>query len=247
MTRFLILFLALLLPSDSERAEHHFQQATRALAAGQSGEALNHYEAALRLQPDSLRYGSEYRQAVIRDAQYDRCLEFFEQLVTDHPKAPNAYLNFGFAYVDKIPASGAITQVILANTALGHFTESLELRSSWAGYYTRGNSYLFWPKIFNRTHLGVADLKEALKIQNSGEKRSYHSRAYVALGDGYSKMDQLEQARESWKKGMSLFPDDPQLKQRLALEGEALEELISGIYDPNKRVDTDLKELWSQP
>ena len=34
------------------------------------------------------------------------------------PNAANAYLNYGFAYVNKIPAAGAITQVILlADTA----------------------------------------------------------------------------------------------------------------------------------
>ena len=122
-------------------------------------------ETALASDPDNLRYGSEYRQAVIQAKEYDRSLKFFEKLVADHPTCANAYLNYGFAYVDKIPASGSITQVILANNALGEFTKALELKPTWLGYYTRGNSYLFWPRIFNRTHLGVSDLQEALKTQ----------------------------------------------------------------------------------
>src|SRR5229473_6340994 len=131
-----------------------------ALVALGSMPDLSKLESALAADPDNIRYGSEYRQAVIQAKEYDRSLKFFEKLVSDHPKASNAYLNYGFAYVDKIPAAGAITQVILANTALTQFTKALRLRPSWIAYYTRGNSYLFWPKIFKRAYLGVADLEQ---------------------------------------------------------------------------------------
>src|SRR5579872_1603914 len=73
---------------------------------------LAKFEAALAADPDNIRLGSEYRQAVIQAKEYERSLKFFEKLVADHPKSGNAYLNYGFAYVDKIPASGSITQVI---------------------------------------------------------------------------------------------------------------------------------------
>ena len=70
---------------------------------------LSKLESALAADPDNIRYGSEYRQAVIQAKEYDRSLKFFEKLVADHPKSGNAYLNYGFAYVDKIPAAGSIT------------------------------------------------------------------------------------------------------------------------------------------
>src|SRR5579863_2437588 len=145
---------------------------------------LAKFEAALSADPDNIRTGSEYRQAVIQAKEYDRCLKFFEKLVADHPQSGNAYLNYGFAYVDKIPASGSITQVILANTALSYFTKSIELQPSWIGYYTRGNSYLYWPKIFARAHLGVDDLEQCMKLQKSDKVHAYHVRAYISLGDG---------------------------------------------------------------
>jgi tetratricopeptide (TPR) repeat protein len=208
-------------------------------------DALAPLEKALEAQPDDLRAGNDYRMAVIQASQYDRAIAFFEKLVTANPSASNAHLNYGFAYVDKIPAAGSITQVILANNALGEFTKSLELKPSWIGYYTRGNSYLFWPRIFNRTHLGVADLQEALKMQKSGPKRAYHVRVYVALGDGYWKMDNLDEAVRTWKTGLAEFPDNQALKARLAAQGDALKALIDADYDPAKRVDTSLRDLWS--
>ncbi len=227
----------------ADSASSH-ESALKAMAAKDYPAALTEFEAALTSDPDSIQYGSEYRQAVIQAGAYDRCIKFFEKLAADNPKSANAELNFGFAYVDKIPASGTITQVILANTALSHFTKSLELKPSWIGYYTRGNSYLFWPKIFGRTPLGVADLEQAMKLQKQDTKRIYHVRTYIALGDAYWKMDDLPRAKEIWKEGLDLFPENSQLKALLSKDGDDLKTYIEDSLDPNKRVDTNLQEIW---
>src|ERR1700681_4359 len=183
---------------------------------------LSKLEGALSADPDNLRCGSEYRQAVIQTKEYDRSLKFFEKLVADHPKAGNAYLNYGFAYVDKIPVAGSITQVILANTALSHFSKSIELQPSWIGYYTRGNSYLYWPKIFNRAHLGVEDLEQCMKLQKADKPRSYYVRAYISLGDGYWKMDDTPKAKAIWQDGVKIYPNNAALKARLSKDGDEL-------------------------
>lgn len=202
-------------------------------------------EEALSAAPDDLKAGNDYRMAVIPVKAYDRALAFFQQLVTVNPSSANAHLNYGFAYVDKIPDAGAITQVILANNALGEFTKSLEIQPSWIGLYTRGNSYLFWPRIFNRTSLGLADLTEALKMQLAGSKRPLHVRVYIALGDGYWKIDDFVAAANTWRQGLVQFPDNASLKLRLSKEGDELKALIDAAYDPTKRVDTSLQELWT--
>jgi tetratricopeptide (TPR) repeat protein len=181
---------------------------------------------------------------VIRLKAYDRCIAFFENLVESHPQAANAFLNLGFAYVDKIPDAGSITQVINANSALSYFTKSLEIRPSWIGLYTRGNSYLYWPRIFNRTHLGIADLEEALKIQQSAAKKDLYVRVYIALGDGYLKMDDPEKAREIWKKGLEVFPGNAELTRRMTASSEDQAAILQATYDPNRRVDTNLQEIW---
>ncbi len=245
---FLVSTVVCLLPVNAGEsvAETYFLEAVKALGAKDYPTALSNFEAALAADADNIRYGSEYRQAVIQCKQYDRCISFFEKLVAGHPNAANACLNCGFAYVDKIPDAGAITQVILADKSLTLFTKSIELRPSWIAYYTRGNSYLFWPKIFNRTHLGVADLEEAMKIQKADTKRAYHVRTYVSLGDGYWKMDNLEKAKSLWREGLNQFADSPQLKIRLSLGGDDLKAIIDSAYDPNRRVDTNLQDLWTK-
>ena len=225
-----------------------------ARAAAQSGgpvntDALAMFERAVTAQPDDLRAANDYRMAVVRVDkidQYDRTLAFFQKLVTAHPASANAHLNYGFAYVDKVPVAGSITQVILANNALGEFTKSIELKPSWIGLYTRGNSYLFWPRIFNRTQLGVADLEAAMKIQRADAKHSYHVRVYVALGDAYWKVDDVTRATATWQEGLAQFPDSAALKTRLSKQGDDLKAVLDAAYDPNKRVDTSLKDLWTE-
>jgi ribonuclease-3 len=56
----------------------------------------------LRLGRGEEQTGGRRKSSIVADA--------FEALVAAHPASANAWLNYGFAYVDKIPAAGAISQ-----------------------------------------------------------------------------------------------------------------------------------------
>jgi len=250
MKRLLFTLIALLMATGvpsaaSSAADDEFHRAMAALQLNDFATGLHLLELAIANDPDNLRYASEYRQAIIRDKDFDRSIDFFGKMVAIHPASANLHLNYGFAYVDKIPIAGSITQVLLANTALGEFSKAVDLQPSWLAYYTRGASYLFWPKIFNRAPLGVADLEKALAIQQTGPKQPYYVRAYIALGDGYCKMDLIDKARATWQEGLRQFPNNSLLKDRLSMHGDELVKLVENNFDPNQRVDTDLREIWS--
>jgi tetratricopeptide (TPR) repeat protein len=214
------------------------------LSGAARAQDLAHLESVLAADPDSLRAASEYRMAVIQAKEHDRCIAFFEKLVTDHPQSANAWLNYGYAYVDKIPSAGAITQVLLANDALKQFTKSIEIQKSWLNLFTRGNSYLYWPVVFGRAPLGVADLEEAVALARKDPKpKRVYVRSYIALGDGYWKTDQAAKAKAVWQEGLKLFPGEVQLQARLSRDGDELTAYINEQLDPSKRVDTDLKPL----
>jgi tetratricopeptide (TPR) repeat protein len=227
--------------------ESDFQAGEQATATKNYAAALPRFEAALRADPDSLRFASEYRMAVIAAKAHDRALDFFKQLTLDHPQSAAAALNYGFAYVDKVPAAGSVTKVILANNALTWFSRSVALQPTWLSLFTRGNSYLYWPKVFGRTSLSVADLEAAIKMSQAASKRPYHARAWISLGDGYWKLDDLEKARATWSEGLKTFPDNPELKARLSRQGDDLKSYIEDQLDSNKRVDTDLRPIWIEP
>jgi tetratricopeptide (TPR) repeat protein len=238
--------------------EDAFQGGIKEIEAQDWDKALDLLETALMAQPDNLRYGSEYRRAAIlraeslhgkegKPADFDRPIKFFERLAAANPAAANAFLNYGLAYVDQVPVVDALTRMNVANAALGEFSKSLQLRPSWVGYYTRGTSYLYWPKFFGRAKLGVADLETAVKMQEAGPKKPYYAHAWVALGDGYWKIDDLDKARSTWSEGLKEFPDTTALQERLSRQGDDLKAMIEDALDPRKRVDTNLKNIWLYP
>ncbi|HSS77110.1 MAG TPA: tetratricopeptide repeat protein [Thermoanaerobaculia bacterium] len=241
----LVLLTAGFLPGAARATA--YEDAMKAIAAGNYAAALPLFETALGADPDDLKSFNEYRKAVIHTGEYDRAIAFFDKLTAQHPQAVYAWLNYGYAYVDKIPAAGSITQVILANKALANFSKSLELKKTWIGLFTRGNSYLYWPKVFGRAPLGVADLEQAVALsQQEPKQRPVYVRAWIALGDAHWKTDQPEKAKSTWRQALQLFPNHPELKARLAREGDELEKYIYDQLDPNKRVDTNLAPLWEE-
>ena len=243
-----LILLILLLAAARVGAAHAaaYEDAMKAVAAGNDAAALLLFETALAAGPDDLKSANEYRKGVIRTKEYDRAIAFFDKLTAEHPQAAYAWLNFGYAYVDKIPDAGSITQVILANNALTNFSKSIELKKTWIGLFTRGNSYLYWPKVFGRAPLGVADLEQAVALSQKETQRPVFVRAWIALGDAYRKTEQPEKAKSTWRQALQLFPNNPELKARLERDGDDLEKYIYDELDPNKRVDTNLAPLWEE-
>jgi|HubBroStandDraft_3_1064219.scaffolds.fasta_scaffold01126_3 hypothetical protein len=231
-------------PPPAAAVETALEAGEKALAAGDLAAALRMFEQAVAAAPDDVRPASEYRQAIIRAGEHDRAVAFFEKLAAAHPRSANVELNLGYAFVDKIPAAGAITQVILANDALTHFSRSLELERTWIALYTRGNSYLYWPKVFGRAPLAVTDLEEAVAISKRVPAKAYHARAWAALGDACWRTNQPQRARAAWEEGARRFPNDARLKERLARQGDALNAYLDEQLDRTRRIDTDLRELW---
>lgn len=227
-------------------------QGLKAMAAGDWKNAVDVLEQATAAAPDDLVVGTDYRQAVIKAAAasnvepYNRCVALFQKLVLEHPKAANAYLNLGFATVDRIPVEGAITQVILADKALTYFGKALEIEPTWLGFYSRGHAYLFWPPIFGRVDSGISDLEKAVAIaREKGDHKNYYARSWAALGDGFWRKEDLARAREIWKEGLALYPNDEELKARFSRTDPAtLDSFLKAHYDTTVRVSTSLNEIY---
>src|SRR5215510_10315492 len=80
---------------EAQEAESLFQEAVQAVQIENYETALVKFEAALKVDPNNLRYGNAYRLIVVKINQvktYDRCMAFFKQLVADNPKASNAWM-----------------------------------------------------------------------------------------------------------------------------------------------------------
>ncbi len=215
------------------------------LAAQSPAARLASFEMRLAADPENLRIAADYRQAIIAADDYDRAIGFFERLDKLPSAGPNAALNLGLAYIDKIPAVSAFRRISLGNDATAALTRSIGRRPSDVAYFIRGLVNLHFEKgFFHRTPEGVADLEKALHLAGDHLDRKYVARIYAALGDGYWRLKQRERARMTWQDGAARFPGDERLRLRLTAPDATITKTIAHELDAGVRVDTSLRELF---
>jgi len=206
--------------------------------------SLSALEARIATDPESLKAGAEYRQAVIAAGDYDRAIKVFDGLANRPGAGAHAFLNLGLAYIDKIPAVGAFRRISLGNSATTALTRSIAAEPSDLAYLIRGLVNLHFEKgFFHRTPDGVADLERARQLAASHPERRYVARIYSALGDGYWRLKNRDQARATWRDGQTRFPDDERLRLRLTSPDQVLTDTIAHDLDAGVRVDTSLRDV----
>src|SRR5262249_8814139 len=77
-------------------------------------------------------------------------------------------------------------------------------------------------------------------------KRSYHARAYVALGEAYWRLSDLKKARQIWQGALPLFPTNEALQVRLQQDDKGLQTLLTAHFEQGKRVDSDVRGIWEE-
>jgi tetratricopeptide (TPR) repeat protein len=143
-----------------------------------------------------------------------------------------------------VPTSGEIRRLYLGRDAINALTKSIALRPTVTAYYLRGLINLYYNRlIFKRTDKGVADLEHALSIAPSDASPLLLSQVYLALGDGYFRLEQLTKARQAWAAGLEKFPGDARLAGRLAASGSRLADLVTDHLYTGNRVDTTLEGM----
>ena len=208
---------------------------------GPASPTIGDVEQAVQRDPENLQLAAEYRQLAIAARAFDRPIDVLEKLAKQKGSGPNVHISLAFAYVDKVPTSGDIRRLYLGRDAMNALTRSIAQRPTVLAYYVRGVINLFYNSfIFHRTGKGVADLAAALGLVTSETPPLLVSRVYVALGDGYSRLDNLAKAREVWAAGLAKFPTDEALKSRLHSEGETLRDIVTTALTASRRLDTSL-------
>jgi tetratricopeptide (TPR) repeat protein len=228
---------------------------------GRRAAALSELEKAIQLAPNALLYSNTYRTLVRRygHVYFDRSIRFFEDLVEKHPQAIMPRLNKALAYVDKMPYPklGIVSQGKLSNKSLAELDNILQLDPQcWTAKFIRGMNHLHWPRKLGHAPLAITDFSELIELQKKlppEKQRDYFALGYVGLGDSYVKNrdngleENLADARQVWERGLEEYPNEQELKVRLALAAKSTDELIEyirklrGLGDP---VDTDLARVW---
>jgi len=217
-----------------------------AAAAGPDAATLQRlraFEDAVAKEPENLRLAADYRQLIIASDQYDRATRLLENLAKRRDSGPNVHVSLALAYVDKVPVTSRIRHLYLGRDAMGSLTKAIERRPTVLAYYVRGLINLFYNNVlFKRAPQGVADLNKAMGLVTPDTPPALVERAWVALGDGYWRMENPGKARETWSAAAVRFPDNAGLKDRLS-GGEKTAFAVRHALDEDIRVDTSLVNL----
>lgn len=216
---------------------------------------LSDLEEKVRRQPDDIALASKYRADCIKLDEHDRSIQFFERFSDERPSDRIVRLQLAVAYVDKIPTCGGMAAIvckgILARKSLLQLDKLIEADSKWwPAIYARAMNHLHWPRALGHSDDAVNDFRKCIELQTEGGKpdaHSYYVRTYIGLGDALAKDGNFEDAQKAWKEGLSVFPGNPDLKERMGLKSlDEAREYVERVRTLDQQIDTDFSFLVSQ-
>ena len=206
---------------DAAVARHLDEQAAARAEVVEAPEAAPDPQALFgRLLDTTLDDGQ--RQALWDEARsaglLDRVVALFEQRAQDNPSDPQAQVDLGAAYIQKIfevgdgPAAG--TWALKADQA---YDAALALdERHWEARFNKAVALSFWPPIFGKQAEAISQLQTLLEQQTGQPLQPQHVQAYLVLGNLYLQSGQLEKAQAVFAAGLQLFPGDAELLAKLS-------------------------------
>jgi hypothetical protein len=185
--------------------------------------------------------------------EHSRSIRFFEQIAQEHPQIPNVRLQLSAAYVDKIPTCGGMAAIVSKGTLARQALDQVDMLIAadatwWPALYARATNHLHWPRALRHSSAAARDFRACLALQLQGDgmadKRSYHARTYIGLGDALAKDGEFDAARRAWQDGWNAFPGNRDLEQRLALKTAAdARAFVEKTRNLDEEIDTDFSFL----
>jgi tetratricopeptide (TPR) repeat protein len=158
----------------------------------------------------------------IRDAgKTEEAMAHFERLAELDPSNPDAQVALGGAYLQKIFEVGNSPEAgVWARKADSAFDRALELDSQhWDARFSKAVSLSFWPPVFGKQREAIEHFEILARQQEGMATKPSHAQTWLYLGNLYEQLGQLDKAKEAWKKGASLFPQNADLAAKLAQGG----------------------------
>jgi tetratricopeptide (TPR) repeat protein len=161
--------------------------------------------------------GETWRQ--LRDAgKLDQVIAELEQRTASDPKTAAYPAALGQAYLQKC---GTIKDVreqgILAMQADKLFDTALNLDpGNWEARFTKAVAMSYWPPMLNKGEEVIQHFQTLIQQQEALPPQPHFAETYAWLGDQYQKAGRTDDARAIWQRGATLFPDNENLRKKLA-------------------------------
>jgi len=217
---------------------------------------LSALEEQVRRKVDDLTLASKYRAQCVKLAEHERSTRFFEKLAAAHPTVRNARLQLAAAYVDRIPTCVGMAAIVskgkLARQSLDQIDMLVDADEMWwPAIYSRATNHLHWPRALRHSSDAARDFRSCIELQTEGGEapnaRAYYVRAYIGLGDALAKDGNFGDAQTAWREGLSAFPRNSDLQERVALTSrDEAGDYVEKVRNLEQQVDTDFSFLLSQ-
>lgn len=148
----------------------------------------------------------------------DELVALYEQTAKDRPNDPEAQLDLGNAFLQKVfKAGGGPEAGIWAVKADKAFDAALALDGEhWQARFQKAVSLSFWPPMLGKQGAAVKEFETLLAQQKNGPVQAQHAHTHLYLGNMYQQMGQGEKALAAWKAGLDLFPNNKELAAQIA-------------------------------
>jgi tetratricopeptide (TPR) repeat protein len=141
-----------------------------------------------------------------------------ERAVADDPQSADKAAALGEAYYKQAGGTQDVRErALAAMKGDAMLDEALKNDpSNWEARYTKAVGMSYWPAELNRGQEVVDQFQRLIQQQETQPVQPQFARSYVRLGDQYQKLGHYQEAEQAWQQGLTAFPDNNDLKKRLA-------------------------------
>ena len=153
-----------------------------------------------------------------QSGKLDAAIGELEQRARDQGPDPGVLATLGRTYLEK---SGTLQDVreqgVLGLKADQTFEQALAADAqNWDARYWKALAMSYWPPQLGKTSEVMENLLALIQQQEAVSPRPEFARSYTLLGEQYQRSGHDDYARQVWQRGMSVFPNDTTLNERLA-------------------------------
>jgi len=148
----------------------------------------------------------------------DQAIAELEQRMAGDAQTAEYPAALGQAYLQKCAVIQDVReQAILAMKADQAFDAALSLDpSNWEARFTKAVAMSYWPASLNKGQEVIDHFQTLIQQQETQPPQPQFAQSYVWLGNQYQKAGNPDYARQIWQRGADLFPNNEDLKQKLA-------------------------------
>ena len=171
-----------------ENPRAHYNLGVVLAQAGRGGEAIGHYDQALRIKPDYAEAHCNLGITLTQSGRVPEAIEHLEHALRVAPDFPDAHCNLGIA----------LAQAGRVQEALGHFEQAVQINPDYAdGQYNLGVAL----EQAGRMREAVEHYEQAVRINPDDADVHYN------LGLALARLGRLPEAIEHYQQALRIHPD----------------------------------------